>query len=164
MELVTPGFGLIFWMTLAFGILFFVLTKYAWKPILNMIAERELGIETALQAAEKAKKELKDLNATNERLLSEARLERDNMLKEARDVREQIVKEAKDKAKIESDKLIVAAKESINNEKQTALAEIKNQVASLSVEIAEKILKTELSTEAKQNALNGDLLKSIKLN
>lgn len=164
MELVTPGLGLLFWMTLAFGILFFILKKFAWKPILKMIDEREKSIEAALSTAEKAKKEMQELNAINERLLNEAKVERDNMLKEARETKEQLIKEAKDKAKAESDKLLAAAREAIVNEKNSAIAEVKNQVASLSIEIAEKILKGELSNDAKQKALNEQLLNDIKLN
>lgn len=164
MELVTPGLGLLFWMTLAFGILFFILKKFAWKPILTMISEREKSIEDALNAAEKAKKEMRELNAINEKLLNDAKIERDNMLKEAREVKEQLIKEAKDKAKNESEKLLVAAREAIVNEKNAAITEVKNQVASLSIEIAEKILKGELSNDAKQKALNEQLLNDIKLN
>jgi F-type H+-transporting ATPase subunit b len=164
MELVTPGLGLLIWMSLAFGILFFLLKAFAWKPILAMIAEREQGIEEALVAAEKAKKELRELNVTNERLLAEARVERDTMLKEAREAREEVIKTAKDAAKIEADKIMISAREAINNEKNAALAEVKNQVATLSVEIAEKILRGELSTESKQKALNAQLLNDIKLN
>ena len=107
---------------------------------------------------------MRELNVTNERLLAEARVERDTMLKEAREAREEVIKTAKDAAKIEADKIMVSAREAINNEKNAALAEVKNQVATLSVEIAEKILRGELSTESKQKALNAQLLNDIKLN
>ncbi len=164
MELVTPGLGLLIWMSIAFGILFILLKMFAWKPILAMIAEREKGIEDALVAAEQAKKELRELNQTNERLLLEARAERDAMLKEAREAREEVIKTAKDAAKIEADKIMVSAREAINNEKNAAMAEVKNQVATLSIEIAERIVRAELSSESKQKALNEQLLNDIKLN
>ena len=164
MQLVTPGIGLIFWMTLSFGILFLILKKFAWKPILEMLAEREKSIETALNAAEKAKEELRELNTINEKLLKEAKVERDNMLKEAREMKEQIIKEAKDKAKAEADKLISNAHESIRSEKSAAINELKQTVANLSIEIAEKILRSELTNEERQKALTSGLINDIKLN
>ena len=164
MQLVTPGIGLVFWMTLSFGILFLILKKFAWKPILEMLAEREKSIESALNAAEKAKEELRELNTINEKLLKEAKVERDNMLKEARELKEQIIKEAKDKAKAEADKLIASANETIRSEKSAAINELKQTVANLSIEIAEKILRSELTSEEKQKALTSDLINDIKLN
>lgn len=164
MQLVTPAIGLVFWMSVTFLSIFFILKKFAWKPILNMIKEREDSIESALQSAEKAKLEMKELQASNERILAEAVAERENLLREARETKDAIVNEAKTKAKAEADKLINQALESIKNEKMAAITELKNQVAALSIEVAEKILKEQLSTEEKQKVLVGNLLKEVELN
>ncbi|MEO6883489.1 MAG: F0F1 ATP synthase subunit B [Bacteroidia bacterium] len=164
MELVQPAFGLIFWMLLSFLIVVFLLKKFAWKPILTMIKERETFIENALSSAEKAKQEMASLQASNEKILQQARLERDQLLKEAREVKESIIAEAKMKAVKEGDKMIASARENINNEKMAAIAELKNQVAMLSMEIAEKIIKTELSSDEKQKALIKNMLQDVNLN
>lgn len=164
MELVKPELGLFFWMMVTFLIVLFLLTKFAWKPIMKMIKDREASIDDALKSAEKAKADIASMQADNERLLNEARRERDAMLKEARDMKDAIVAEAKGKAKEEADKLLTAARESIHNEKMAAITELKNQVAQLSIDIAEKMLKRELSAENKQKELIGDLLKDAKLN
>jgi F-type H+-transporting ATPase subunit b len=164
MELVTPAIGLVFWMCVTFLTIFLILKKFAWKPILNMIKEREDSIESALQSAEKAKIEMQELQASNERILAEAMAERDNLLREARETKDAIVNEAKTKAKAEADKLINQALESIKNEKLAAITELKNQVAALSIEVAEKILKEQLSSEEKQKVLVGNLLKEVELN
>lgn len=164
MELVQPAFGLIFWMFISFGIIFFILKKYAWGPILRMLKEREDGIQTALDAAKKAKEEMAALKSGNERILIEARAERDALIKEAREIKEAIIHEAKAKAAKEVEKLMAAARENINAEKMAAITELKNQVAVLSMEIAEKILKEELSTQDKQKTLIKALLQDVNLN
>jgi F-type H+-transporting ATPase subunit b len=164
MELVTPAIGLVFWMCVTFLTIFLILKKFAWKPILNMIKEREDSIESALQSAEKAKIEMQELQSSNEKILAEAMAERDNLLREARETKDAIVNEAKTKAKAEADKLINQALESIKNEKLAAITELKNQVAALSIEVAEKILKEQLSSEEKQKVLVGNLLKEVELN
>ena len=164
MELVTPEIGLIFWTTIVFLILLIVLKKYAWKPILSAVDERNKSIEDALKAADKAKKEMLALNTDNERILMEAKKERDVLLKEGREIKDNIIAEAKDKAKIESDKILTIAKEQINNEKMKAITELKNQVAEMSIDIAEKILKSELSDKNKQKELIAEALKSDELN
>jgi len=164
MELVTPEIGLIFWTTIVFLILLFVLKKYAWKPILTAVDERNKSIEDALKSAEKAKKEMLALNTDNERILTEARKERDALLKEGREIKENIIAEAKDKSKIEAEKILTTAKEQINNEKMKAITELKNQVAEISIDIAEKILKSELSDKNKQKELIAEALKSNELN
>jgi F-type H+-transporting ATPase subunit b len=164
MGLVTPEFGLLFWMMLSFLTVMFILAKYAWKPILKMIKDREKSIEDALQSAENAKAEMNNLKAENEKILQEARNQRDTMIKEAREIREQMISEAKGKAKAEGDKLLASAREAIQNEKMAAITDLKNQVAQLSIEIAEKIIARELSSENKQKELIGDMLKSVKLN
>lgn len=164
MEFVTPGIGLIFWMSVTFLIVLFLLKKFAWKPILNMIHEREASIEEALASAEKAKREMKELQANNERIINEARAERDKMLKEARETKDAIIAEAKGKAQKEADRLLAIARENIQNEKNAAIADLKNQVATLSIEIAEKILKEHLSSDDKQKALVKNLLQDVNLN
>ena len=164
MELVTPEIGLIFWTTVVFSLLLVVLKKYAWKPILSAVDERNKSIEDALKAADKAKEEMLSLNADNERILMEAKKERDVLLKEGREIKDNIIAEAKDKAKIESDKILITAKEQINNEKMKAITELKNQVAEMSIDIAEKILKSELSDKNKQKELIAEALKSNELN
>lgn len=158
------GIGLIFWTSIAFLAVLFILTKFAWKPILKSVRERETTIADSLEAAEKAKKEMEKLQADNEKLLQEARVERDSILKEARDTKDKIISEAKDKAGDEADKIIKSAKDSIENEKKAAITELKNQVATLSVEIAEKILREELSSDEKQKAMVNNLVKEMNLN
>jgi F-type H+-transporting ATPase subunit b len=164
MELVKPAFGLIFWMLLSFGIIFFILKKFAWKPILNMLTEREASIQNALDSAEKAKEEMKALQSNNEKILADARNERDQLLKDAREIREKMISEAKGTAAKEADRLLAIARENIQNEKMAAITELKNQVATLSIEIAEKILKSELSSDEKQKTLVNTLLKDVNLN
>ena len=153
MELVTPEIGLIFWTTVVFSLLLVVLKKYAWKPILSAVDERNKSIEDALKAADKAKEEMLSLNADNERILMEARKERDILLKEGREIKDSIIAEAKDQAKVNAEKILTIAKEQIINEKMKAITELKNQVANLSIEIAEKILKSELQDLNKQKEL-----------
>jgi F-type H+-transporting ATPase subunit b len=162
--LTTPGIGLIFWTTIVFLLLVFILGKYAWKPILTAVKTRELGIEEALASAQNAKKEMEELKAGNEKILNQARAERDALLKEARDMKDAIVNEAKAKATKEGERIMTAAREQITNEKNAAITELKNQVASLSIEIAEKILRSELSSDDKQKALVNNLMKDVNLN
>jgi F-type H+-transporting ATPase subunit b len=164
MELVKPAFGLIFWMSLTFLIVMFLLKKFAWKPILKMISDRENSIAEALNSAEKAREEMAKLKSSNEKILNEAKAERDQLLKEARELKESMITEAKTLAKQEGEKMLTAARENIQNEKNAAVAEIRNQVASLSIDIAEKILKKEFADAEKQKMVNSDLMKEIKLN
>ncbi|MCS5664038.1 MAG: F0F1 ATP synthase subunit B [Flavobacteriales bacterium] len=164
MDLVTPGFGLIFWTSVVFIILMLLLKKMAWTPILNNVDARNKSIEEALVAAENARDEMSNLKADNERILKEARAERDEMLKEARDIKANIVSDAKNSAKEEADKIIASAKAVIENEKTAAISELKNSVGALSVEIAEKVLKAELKDSDKQNAYIAEMLKDVKLN
>lgn len=162
--LVTPEIGMLFWTFLVFVILMLILTKYAWKPILNAVKEREASIEEALNAAKEAKLAMAELKSTNEDLLNQARAERDEMLKEAREIKDNIVANAKTIAKTEAEKIMVTARESIQHEKMAAIAELKNQVAVLSIEIAEKILKSELSSVDKQKTIIDTIVKDIHLN
>lgn len=164
MELVKPAFGLTFWMVLGFLIVLFLLTKFAWKPILKALHERENSIDEALNAAKKAKEEIAGLKADNEKLLAEARQERDQILKEARITKDSIINEARSKATVEADRLLTLAREGIHNEKMAAITDLKNQVALLSVEIAEKVMKQQLANDDKQKALVADLLKDVKMN
>jgi F-type H+-transporting ATPase subunit b len=163
-SLIEPGIGLIFWTTVTFLLLLGILGKYAWKPILNAIKTREEGITAALASAESALKDMRELKAANEVILNQARTERDNMLREARETKDTIIAEAKQRAQAESDRIMASAREQIGNEKNAAIAELKRQVAVLSIEIAEKILKTELSNDDKQKALVLNLMKDINLN
>ena len=156
--------GLFFWQTLLFVTLLFLLKKYAWKPILDAVNEREEGIKKALESAEQAKEEMANMNADNEKLLKEARAERDAMLKEAREIKSKLIGDAKDEAKVEADKLMTQAQAAIESEKKTAMAELKNHVAGLSVEIAEKVIREELSNKDKQLKLVESMLDEAKLN
>ena len=164
MELVKPEFGLIFWMVISFGLIMLILKKFAWKPILNMLHEREASIQSALDSAEKAKEEMKALQSSNEKILADARNERDLLLKDAREIREKMIADAKGIATKEGERMLTIARENIQNEKMAAITELKNQVASLSIEIAEKILKSELSSDEKQKSLVNTLLKDVNLN
>lgn len=164
MDLVTPSIGLVFWTTISFLALFLILRKVAWKPMLGAIHERERSIEDALNKAELAREEMSRLTNQNEALLKEARAQRDLLLKEAKELKDAIITEAKNQAQVEGAKLIEKAKIEINNQKVAALDEVKNQVASLSLEIAEKVLRKQFDDKQKQEALVSDLLKDVKLN
>jgi len=164
MDLVTPDVGLIFWTFISFVVLFFVLKKFAWKPIVGTVNDREQSIKDALASAENAKKEMKNLTADNERILKEARAEREIMIKEARDLKTKMISDAKEEAKVAADKMISQAQEAIKNEKKSAIADLKNQVASLSIEIAEKVVENELSDKEKQLKLVEDMLDDTTLN
>jgi F-type H+-transporting ATPase subunit b len=150
--------GLFFWQTVLFVLLVLLLKKFAWKPILNAVNEREQGIKDALDSAQKAKEEMANLQADNEKLLKEARAERDAMLKEARDIKNKMISDAKDEAKVEADKMVAQAQAAIESEKKAAIADLKNQVATLSINIAEKVVKQNLATDDKQQELVKSLL------
>lgn len=156
--------GLFFWQTVLFLVLLFVLRKLAWKPILNAVNEREESIKDSLNQAEKAREELKELKSDNERILAEARKERDTILKEAREVRDKVVADAKEDAGKQAEQIISTAKEQIENEKMAAITDLKNKVAEMSIEIAEMILRKELSDKNKQNELVQEQVKNFKLN
>jgi F-type H+-transporting ATPase subunit b len=164
MELVTPDLGLLFWTGIVFCILLFLLVKFAWKPILGAVNAREEKISDALELAVKTKEEMKTLQAANENLLKEARAERDSMIKDAKEVASKMIDDAKGTAKVEADKLVAAARESINAEKGAAVAELKTQMAAFSIEIAEKVVRGELSSSDKQKALADKLVEDINLN
>jgi len=163
MDLVTPGLGLIFWQTVLFLLLLFILSKFAWKPILGSLKEREQGISDALNAAKKAKEEVDNLQSANEKLLQEVRLERDKILKDAQEAATGILNNAHEKASLEGNRIIETARIAIDNEKQAALAEVKNVAASLSLEIAEKLLRKELANESAQRELVNSYIKDANL-
>lgn len=164
MDLVTPGIGLIFWTTLAFVVLLVLLRKFAWKPILSAVNTREESISNALSAAEDAKKEMANLTSANERLLNEAREERDSLMKEAREMKAEIIAKAKEEASAEGEKMIVSAKAAIETERKAAITDLKNQVATLSIDIAEKVVKGNLSGDDKQKQLVNELVEEVNLN
>lgn len=156
--------GLFFWQVVLFLALLFLLRKFAWKPILSAVNEREAKIADSLELAEKTKAEMAALQASNENLLKEARAERDGMIKDAKETASQMVAEAKEKAKEEGNKMLASARESINAEKAAAINELKIQVASFSIEIAEKIVRGELAAGDKQKALADKLAEDINMN
>ena len=162
--MIEPGIGLLFWMTLTFIILLFLLAKFAWKPILNAVNDREVTIIDALNQAKLVKQEMAQLKEDNERILREARAERDGILKEAREMKDKIVNEAKERAKVEGEKMIAAARQSIQSEKNAAMADIKSQIGTLSVNIAENILREKLNNDGAQNALVENILNKSNLN
>lgn len=156
--------GLFVWQTILFLALLFLLRKFAWKPILNAVNEREGKISESLELAEKTKLEMAALQASNENLLKEARMERDSLIKDAKETASKMVAEAKDNAKEEGNKMLAAAREAINAEKAAAISELKIQVAAFSIEIAEKIVHGELAADDKQKALADKLAGDINMN
>ena len=164
MDLLIHEIGLVFWHSIAFLLLMFLLAKFAWKPVLKAIKEREDSIDEALASAEKAKLEMARLTNENEELLKAARVERDLILKEAKELKDQIVTDAKVSAQIEGNKLIEQAWKEIDDQKKRAMTEIKNQVSELSLDIAKKVLQHEFADQSKQEALVSDLLKDVRLN
>lgn len=164
MELLTPGTGLLIWQTVIFGLLFFLLAKLAWKPIMQSLKIREESIQEALDSAEKAKEEMAKLQSDNQKLLDEARREKDLILQEAREIASKLKEDAKADATKEGQKLIEDAKAAITTEKNAAMAEVRTQVAELSLEITEKLLRKNLSSDKAQKELINDFIKDIKLN
>lgn len=162
--LINPGLGTFVWMLVSFGILAFILMKWGWPMILKSLKNREEAITASLNEAAKAREEMKSLVAHNEELLREAKMERDEMLRNARLTSEQIVEEARTRAAAEADRIVEAARENINYEKLKAMHELKNQIANLSIEISEKLLRAELSDKSKADALIQKELDSVHLN
>jgi|TARA_B110000495_G_scaffold48223_1_gene40256 F-type H+-transporting ATPase subunit b len=162
MSLVTPAVGLMFWTCVIFVLLILVLKKFAWKPILSAVDQRNESISNSLLAAEKARDEIASLTANNEQIIAQAKLDRDALLKEAREMKNEIISKAKETATNEADKIISSAKEQITNEKMKALTELKNQVAAISIEMAEKVLGSELSNaDAQKDLVNRALKEKI---
>lgn len=164
MNLLTPDLGLFFWYLLAFLIVLVILKKFAWKPILESLKERELGIADAISSAEKVKVEMSQLKSENEILMAKAREERGIILKEAKEFSDKMISEAKDKAKIEYGKIVADAQAAIQQQKNAALIDVKNQVGALVIEVSEKILRRELSNKAEQEKFINQLAEEANLN
>src|SRR5215831_12001960 len=164
MQLLTPAFGLLIWTVLAFLIVFFILKKFAWRPILNSLSQRERNIADSLASAEKVKAEMAQLKDENEALLAKAREERAQLLKEARDTKEKIINEAKNQAKLDANKIIADAMSTIEQQKLAALIDAKNQVGNLVISVCEQILRRELSDKASQEKFIKQLTEETKLN
>ena len=164
MDLITPNIGLAFWTLLVFVLLLFILTKFVWKPVLGAVNAREKNISESLELAVRTKAEMATLHAQNENLLKEARAQRDEIVRDAKETATKMVEDAKSISKIEAEKIILSARQAIEAEKASAISEIRSQVADLSVQIAEKIIRKELSSEDKQKSLASDLAQEINLN
>ena len=164
MELLLPGLGLVFWTLLAFLVVFFILKKYAWKPILESLKERETGIATSIASAETMKAEMAALKSENETVLAQARDERAKIIKEAKDVSDKMIADAKEKARGEFDRIVSEAQAAITQQKNAALIDVKNQVGNLVIEVAEKVLRRELSDKAVQENYIKELAEGVKLN
>lgn len=164
MELVSPGIGLIFWMTLGFGIVLYILAKFAWNPIMKALKQRETDIDQALHAADKARQDMEALKINNEFLLKEAKEERDALMRDARKVRDNIIEEARVKANEEANRIMESARKSIEMEKMAAITELKNQLGLISIDIAEKVLKEELTQKERQEEIISNMLNELKLN
>ncbi len=164
MQLLTPALGLIFWTFLAFAIVFLILKKFAWKPILAALKERETGIADAIASAEKVKAEIASLKSENEALLTKAREERAILIKEAKEQSDKMIADAKEKAKAEYDRIVADAQAAIAQQKNAALTEVKNQVGALVIEVSEKILRRELANKAEQESYINQLAEVVKLN
>ena len=163
MQLVTPAIGLMFWTVVIFMLLLILLKKFAWKPILKAVDDRNSSINEALASAEKAKSEMEQLSADNDKILNEAHNQRDSIIKEARDIKIKTIADAKNKASIEAEKIISSAKEQIKNEKKMkAMTELKNEIADISIQMAEKIIKTELKDAKSQKKLIEEDLKKAR--
>ena len=163
MELLTPGFGLIIWTLIAFIVVLYILGKFAWRPILNSLNQREKTIADSLETAQRVKAEMAQLKSENEELMAKAREERAVMLKEARETKDKIINEAKEQAKVEANKIITQAQLQINAQKMAALTDVKNQVGKLVVEVTEKVLRKELASKDAQETHIQDLVKEVNL-
>ena len=163
MDLITPDVGLLFWTLVSFIILYIILRKFAWGPILTAVKEREESIKAALDAADNAKKEMENLKADNEKILNEAKTEREVMLKEAREMKSKLIYDAENEAKAKAKSMVEAAKTAIQNEKNSAMNELKNTVVDLSVGIAEKLISEELADKDKQLKMIEEILDDSKL-
>jgi len=164
MDLLTPELGLFVWTLLAFLIVFFILRKFAWKPILNSLHERETGIADSIAAAERVKKEMSQMQADNEKLMMEARAQSAQLLKEAKEMKDSIINKAKEETKVVADKMIADAQQQIQQQKMAALTEVKNEIGKLAVEVAEKVIRKQLATADSQNDYAQMLAEEIKMN
>ncbi len=164
MDLITPDFGLFFWMLVTFMLVFIILKKFAWKPIVQALKEREENIRNGLENAEDAKNELANVKVKSDKIISEAKIERDQLIKQGRVIKEQIITKAREEAELEAKKIVETAIRQIEEEKIAAINQIKVQIASLSVEIAEKILRKKLQDDNQQKELLYNLLDDLKIN
>ena len=164
MELLLPKLGLIVWTLLAFGIVFFILAKYAWKPILKSLNEREKNISDSILSAENVRKEMSELKSQNEALLAEAREERAQMMREAKETRDKIIMDAKEQARQETNKIVADAQNVINQQKMAAIIDLKNQVGNLVLEVSEKVLRRELNNKEEQEKYIQQLTENVELN
>ncbi len=164
MDLLTPELGLFFWTLIAFLAVFFILRKFAWKPILSTLQERETGIAESIASAERMKQEMSRIQAENEIIMQQAREERGAMLKEAKEEYERIINDAKEKTKVVTDKMVADAQLQIQQQKMAALTEVKNEIGNLAVEVAEKVLRKQLATAESQNDYAKLLVDEIKMN
>ncbi len=164
MDLITPAIGLIVWMTIIFGVLFFLLSKFAWKPIVSSLKEREDSIDSALQMAEETRAEMAKLKSDNDKIIAEARAERDKMIRDAKAVVDKMIADAKEKAVGEGNKIMADARESLQQEKVAMVAQMKKDMASFSIEIAEKVIRRELADKKAQESLVSNLIAEAKLN
>ncbi|WP_019989930.1 F0F1 ATP synthase subunit B [Rudanella lutea] len=164
MDLLTPDIGLLFWQIVIFGALFFILSKFAWKPITQSLKERETNIQSALDLAEKTRQEMALLKADNEKLLAEARSERESILRGAKEAADRLVADAQQKAQVEANRILEQARESMQNERQALVTSMKKEVVTLSLDIAEKVLRRELADQSAQEKLVQDLVANSRLN
>jgi F-type H+-transporting ATPase subunit b len=164
MELVSPGLGLIFWMTLAFGVVLWILAKFAWKPIMKSIHEREKSIDNALEQAEEARQDMRNLQANSEEMIRQTKIEQDEVVKATARIKEKMIQDAKEKASAEAEVIIEKTRKQLELEKQAAMIDLKNQIGQLSIEIAEKLLNRELKDKSAQKDYLDELIKDIKLN
>jgi len=164
MELIKPDIGLLIWMLVSFSVVLYVLLRFAWRPILKALRDRERSISKSLLSAQRAREEMAKIEFGNEKITQLAKIERDNLLKEAKELKNNIIEEAREMAKHEANKIIQEARQNVEHEKNQVINEIKNQIAALSVDIAEKILKQKLGEESKQKELIDELIKDIDLN
>ena len=164
MELLLPKLGLIVWTLLAFGIVFYILAKYAWKPILKSLDEREKNITDSILSAENVRKEMSELKSENEALLAQAREERAQMMREAKETRDKIILDAKDQARAETNKIVADAQSVINQQKMAAITDLKNQVGNLVLEVSEKVLRRELNNKTEQEKYIQQLTQNLDLN
>lgn len=164
MELLLPKLGLIIWTLLAFGIVFFILAKYAWKPILKSLDDREKNISDSILSAENMKKEMAQMQSENEALLAKAREERSQMMREAKEIRDKMIQDAKEQARKETNKIVADAQSVINQQKMAAITDLKNQVGNLVLEVSEKVLRRELNNKEDQEKYIRELAQNVELN
>ena len=164
MELLLPKLGMMFWTLIAFGIVFFILAKYAWKPIVGSLQERQNNIDDAILSAEKVRKEMSELKSENEELLAKAREERSQMMRDAKETRDSIIAEAREQAKDEMNKIVADAQAVIHQQKMAAITDLKNQIGNLVLEVSEKVIRRELKNQGEQEKYIQELTQNVELN